>query len=50
MGTGNAVYDNVASLARPAGWDIAGDLGTSWQLNFPLAATTTPIVLSDTPG
>jgi hypothetical protein len=48
IGRGDAVTDNLAMLTPPVNWNIAGDLGFAWNLNFPLQAITYPIVLSDT--
>jgi hypothetical protein len=47
IGRGNAVTDNTAMQMPPANWDIAADLGAAWNMNFPLQATTYPIILSD---
>jgi len=49
IGRGNAVTDNAANQTPPANWSIGNDLGSDWNVNFPLQATTYPITLSDTP-
>ena len=49
IGRGNAVTDNFATIAMPAGWNAGTDLGPGWSLNFPLSATFSGIPLSTTP-
>ena len=48
IGRGDAITDNAANLPPPANWNIGGDLGSAWSINFPLQATTYAIALSDT--
>jgi hypothetical protein len=52
IGRGNVVTDNLSLVTPPAGWNIAGDLGSGWSLNMPVhvpMATASGVVLSDTP-
>jgi hypothetical protein len=49
IGRGNAVTDNFSTMTMPAGWNASTDLGSSWNLNFPLSATFSGIPLSNTP-
>jgi hypothetical protein len=49
IGRGDAVTDNFASVAKPAGYDIAADLGALWALNWPIQATTYGVTLSMSP-
>ncbi len=48
IGRGDAVTDNVSTLPWPAGWDMAGDLGSAWSINFPVQATCYGLPLSST--
>ena len=48
-GTTNAVTDNASAVTPPAGWDIGNQLGSSWNANLPLAATTYGIAVSTAP-
>jgi hypothetical protein len=50
IGRGNAVTDNFSAIAKPAEWDASTNLGTSWGLDCPLAATFSGIPLSNTPS
>ena len=49
IGRGDAVTDNFSTLAWPAGWDMANDLGEAWAINFPVQATTYGVALSSSP-
>jgi hypothetical protein len=52
IGRGNAVTDNLSAVTKPAGWDIAADLGPAWSLNMPVhvpMSSPSGVVLSDTP-
>jgi hypothetical protein len=52
IGRGNAVTDNLSAVTPPAGWNIAGDLGSAWSLNMPVHIpmnTSSGVVLSDSP-
>jgi hypothetical protein len=48
IGRGNAVTDNFSTIEMPPGWNVSIDLGTSWNLNFPLSATFSGVPLSIT--
>jgi hypothetical protein len=50
IGRGDAVTDNFSTLGWPAGWDMAGDLGQAWAINFPLQATSYGMALSGSPA
>jgi hypothetical protein len=49
IGRGNAVTDNFSTIQMPAGWNRGSDLGVSWNIDLPLAATFSGILLSDVP-
>lgn len=52
IGRGNAVTDNLSTVAPPAGWNIAADLGPDWKLNMPVHVPmnkSSGIALSDAP-
>jgi hypothetical protein len=50
IGRGNAVTDNFSTITMPTGWNAGTDLGSGWNLNFPLSATFSGIPLSNSPS
>jgi hypothetical protein len=50
IGRGDAVTDNFSTRGWPAGWDMAGDLGVAWAINFPIQATSYGVALSSSPA
>jgi hypothetical protein len=51
-GSGHAVTDNADSVAPPSGWDgwdIGNQLGSPWNINYLLAATTYGLPISTSP-
>jgi hypothetical protein len=48
IGRGNAVTDNLSTITPPASWNIGFDLGSAWNFNMPLQATSYAVPLSST--
>jgi hypothetical protein len=46
IGRGDAVTDNFSTVGWPADWNMAGDLGRAWTMNFPVQATSYGVPLS----
>jgi hypothetical protein len=40
------VTDNFSTIGWPAGWNMPGDLGSSWTIDFPVQATSYGVPLS----
>jgi hypothetical protein len=46
IGRGDAVTDNFSTIGWPAGWNMPGDLGSNWTIDFPVQATSYGVPLS----